>query len=181
VNITDHKTNKFKNKSTIIMARKTFFSFHYENDVWRVNQVRNTWVTKENSEAAGFVDAAAFEKVEKEGDAAIKRWIDNQLVGTSVTVVLIGSDTCNREYVKYELQKSYARGNGMLGIYIHNCKDINSKTCTKGSNTFGEIGKDSSGNTVYFSTNYPCYDWVDDDGYNNLGKWIEAAAKKAGK
>ncbi len=163
------------------MARRAFFSFHYENDVWRANIVRNSWVTKEDREAAGFVDAADFEEVKKGGDAAIKKWIDNQLLSTSVTVVLIGSDTSNRPYVQYELQKSYARGNGMLGIYIHNLKDKNGNTSSKGDNMFGEIGKDSSGNPVYFSSSYTCYDWVDDDGYNNLGKWIEEAAKKAGK
>jgi len=163
------------------MARKSFFSFHYKNDVWRAMQVRNSWVTKDDKEAAGFIDEADFEKIEKEGDAAIKNWIDKQLIGTSVTVVLIGSDTSNRAYVKYELQKSYAKGNGILGIYIHQKKDINGNTSTKGSNQFGEIGKDLNGTAVYFSVDYPCYDWVDDDGYNNMGNWIEAAAKKAGK
>jgi hypothetical protein len=163
------------------MARKAFFSFYYKKDVVRANQVRNSWVTKDNTEAAGFVDAAAFEEVEKGGDAAIKKWINNQLSGTSVTVVLIGSETNQREYVKYELQKSYEKGNGLLGIYIHKCKDLADKTDTKGSNSFGEIGKDANGNSVYFSSSYPCYDWVDDDGYNNMGEWIEAAAKKAGR
>lgn len=162
------------------MARKVFFSFHYENDVWRANQVRNSWVTKPDREAAGFVDSAAFEEVKKGGDAAIKRWIDAQLSGTSVTVVLIGSDTSSRDYVKYELQKSYEKGNGMLGIYIHQLKNSSGLTSTKGDIYFGELGKDSNGHSVYFSS-YPCYDWVDNDGYNNLGSWIESAAKKAGR
>ena len=163
------------------MARKTFFSFHYKNDVVRANHVRNSNVTKEDIDAVGFVDSVDFEKVEKQGETAIKKWIDDQLSGTSVTVVLIGSQTSNRDYVKYELQRSYAKGNGMLGIYIHQCKDFSGKTDTKGDNTFGEIGKDANGNAVYFSVAYPCYDWVDNDGYSNLGKWIEAAAKKAGR
>lgn len=163
------------------MARRAFFSFHYKNDVWRANQVRNSWVTKGNIEAAGFVDAADFEKVEKEGDEAIKRWINKQLEGTSVTVVLIGSDTSNRPYVKYELEKSYEKGNGMLGIYIHQLKDMDGKTSVKGSNQFGDIGKDANGKSIYFSVDYPCYDWIDDNGYDNLGHWIETAAKKAGR
>jgi hypothetical protein len=163
------------------MARRTFFSFHYENDVWRANIVRNSWVTKQDREAAGFVDAADFEEVKKGGDAAIKRWIDNQLIGTSVTVVLIGADTSNRPYVRYEIQKSYERGNGLLGIYIHQVKDRNGYTSASGNNVFGEIGKNSFGNPVYFGVDYPCYDWVNNDGYSNLGKWIEDAAKKAGK
>ena len=163
------------------MARKAFFSFHYDNDVVRANQVRHSWVTKANQEAAGFIDKADFEQVEKQGDSAIKRWIDTQLLGTSVTVVLIGSQTNTREYVKYELERSYARGNGLLGIYIHQCKNFSGKTDLQGSNMFGEIGKDPNGQPVYFSLNYKFYDWVDDDGYANLGSWIEAAARAAGR
>jgi hypothetical protein len=158
------------------MARRAFFSFHYKNDVWRANQVRNSWVTQ-GKEAVGFVDSADFEKIEKEGDAAIKKWIDGQLNGTSVTVVLIGSDTSNRPYVKYELQKSYERGNGILGAHIHKLKDKDGKTSSKGSTTFGELGKDKNGNIVYFFQIAKEYDYVDDDGYKNLGDWIEDAAK----
>jgi hypothetical protein len=165
------------------MARKVFFSFHYKNDVWRANVVRNSWVTKDDKEAAGFIDAADFEKVEKGGDAAIKRWIREQLVGTSVTVVLIGSETSNRDYVIYELEKSWERGNGILGIYIyiHKIKDKNGKTSTKGNNSFGSIFESSDDDKQYFFQRFKTYDWVDDDGYENMGKWIEAAAKKAGK
>lgn len=162
------------------MARRVFFSFHYANDVVRANQVRNSWVTKDDREAAGFVDAADFEEVKNKGEAAIKKWIREQLSGTSVTAVLIGADTSNRDYVKFELQESYAKGNGMFGIYVHQCKNLAGQTSAKGSNHFGEIGKDSSGNAVYFST-YPCYDWVDDTGYSNLGTWVEAAAKRVGR
>jgi MTH538 TIR-like domain (DUF1863) len=163
------------------MARRVFFSFHYENDVWRANVVRNSWVTKPNTEAAGFIDAADFEEVKKGGDSAIKRWIDNQLIGSSVTVVLIGAETSNREYVKYELEKSFARGNGIVPIYVHKVKDRNGHQASKGSNTFGEIGKDKNGSPVYLSSHYKTYDWIDDDGYNNLGKWVEEAAKNAGR
>jgi hypothetical protein len=69
----------------------------------------------------------------------------------------------------------------MIGIYIHNVKDSEGKTSVKGSNQFGEIGKDQNGKSVYFSIDYPSYDWVADNGYANLGKWIEEAAKKAGR
>lgn len=163
------------------MARRTFFSFHYENDVWRANIVRNSWVTKPDREAAGFVDAAAFEEVKKGGDAAIKKWIDGQLSDTSVTVVLIGYDTSNREYVKYELEQSWKRGNGILGIYIHKVKDKNGNTSTAGSNSFGPIFTSADDDKKYFFERFITYDWVDNDGYNNLGGWIEEAAKKAGK
>lgn len=47
------------------MARKVFFSFHYERDVWRAAQVRNSWVTKPDRETAGFWDSASWEEVKK--------------------------------------------------------------------------------------------------------------------
>lgn len=163
------------------MARNTFFSFHYRNDVWRANVVRNSWLTKPDRTAAGFTDYADFEKIKKQGDAAIKRWIDDQLKGTSVTVVLIGRETSSRPYVKYEIEQSYSRGNGILGIYIHGIKDQSGNTSLKGDNYFGVIGKDSQGNDVYFSSEYTTYDWVNDNGMNNLGSWIETAAQAVGR
>jgi len=48
------------------MARRVFFSFEYEQDVWRANVVRNSWVTQ-GKEAAGFIDAAAFENLKNQG------------------------------------------------------------------------------------------------------------------
>jgi hypothetical protein len=162
------------------MARRAFFSFHYERDSWRAGQVRNSWVTKDR-ESAGFWDAAAWEEVKKKTDAEIEKWIGEQLVGTSVTVVLIGAETSTRQYVGYEIQQSHNRGNGMLGIYIHDMKDANSKTDTKGANPLSNWHVERDGKKVLLSDIYPTYDWADDDGYENLGAWIEAAAKKAGK
>jgi len=162
------------------MARRAFFSFHYERDSWRAGQVRNSWVTKDR-ESAGFWDAAAWEEVKKKTDAEIEKWIGEQLVGTSVTVVLIGAETSTRQYVGYEIQQSHNRGNGMLGIYIHDMKDPNSKTDSKGANPLSNWHVERDSKKVLLSEIYPTYDWADDDGYENLGTWIEAAAKKAGK
>ena len=41
------------------MARKTFFSFHYERDAWRASQVRNCNVIADEDEY-GVIDAAEF-------------------------------------------------------------------------------------------------------------------------
>jgi MTH538 TIR-like domain (DUF1863) len=162
------------------MARRAFFSFHYERDCWRAGQVRNSWVTKDR-ESAGFWDAAAWEEVKKKSDAEIEKWIGEQLVGTSVTVVLVGAETSTRQYVGYEIKQSNDRGNGILGIYVHDMKDVNSKTDTKGTNPLTQWQVERDGKKVLLSDLYPTYDWVNDDGYNKMGDWIEAAAKKAGK
>lgn len=127
--------------------------------------------------SAGFIDSAEFEKIKKKGDAEVKKWIDSQLKGTSVTVILIGNETCDRKYVKYEVKSSYEKGNKIIGVHIHKLKDLYGKTSTKGSTTFGELGKGSDGNIIYFHNVAKEYDYVDNDGYNNLGKWIENAIK----
>lgn len=151
------------------MARKVFFSFHFERDVWRAGQVRNSWVTKADREDAGFWDSASWEEVKKKGDEAIKRWIRNEMNGTSVTVVLIGLETYDREYVQYEIQQSWDRGNGLIGIYIDKIRDQNSAIDFRGSDPFEKMG----------FTGIRTYDWVNDKGYENLGKWVEEAYQRA--
>jgi len=146
------------------MARKVFFSFKYE-DVSRAMVVRNSWVTK-GKEAAGFIDKAEFEKVKKKGDQSVKNWIDKQLEGTSVTVVLVGEKTCSSRWVKYEIKQSIERGNGLLGIDISKIKDLSGNT----SERCGEIPK-----------GYDFYLWIKNKGYKNMGDWIEKAAKEAAK
>ena len=147
------------------MARRVFFSFKYNLDVSRAMVVRNSWVTQ-GKEAAGFIDAAAFEAIKRQGDQAIKRWIDNQLHGTSVTVVLVGLRTCSSRWVDYEIKRSESTGNGLLGIDISKIKNLEGETTER----CDEIPK-----------GYPFYLWNKDDGYNNIGDWIEKAAKAAGR
>jgi len=146
------------------MARRVFFSFKYKQDVSRAMVVRNSWVTQ-GKEAAGFIDAASFEKLKKQGnDTAIKNWIDRQLKGTSVTVVLVGEKTCSSRWVKYEIKKSVEIGNGLLGIDVSKIEDLQ-------GNTSERCGK--------IPTGYSFYLWNKDDGYNKMGDWIEKAAQVA--
>lgn len=81
------------------MAKRVFFSFHYQDVIdFRANTVRNHWLTKADREAAGFFDASIWETAKKTGDAALKRLINGALKNTSVTCVLIGSQTFNRRW-----------------------------------------------------------------------------------
>lgn len=162
------------------MTRRVYFAFHYQRDIWRVNVVRNSWVTQDR-EAAGFYDASLWEEVKKKGEEAIIRMIDEGLKNTSVTAVLIGKETADRKWVKYEIKKSHTDKKGLLGIYIHGIEDQNGDTDQKGSNTFGEIGTDINGNSIYFWQLYPTYDWTTDNGYKYFGDWVEKAAKAAGR
>src|SRR5215470_8202461 len=97
------------------MARRVFFSFHYDRDVYRANQVRMANVVQ-GPAVAGFFDHSEYEEAKKYGDAAIRRMILKHLDNTSVTVVLIGTLTATRPWVRFEIDESIKRKNGLLGI-----------------------------------------------------------------
>ena len=161
------------------MTIRAFFSFHYERDLWRVSEIKSHWVTKHDRESAGYMDENAWKSLTLQGDGEIKKWIRNQLHGTSVTVVMIGTETHSIDYVNYEISLSQERKNGLLGVYIHNIQDIYNKKDSKGKNPFDDFRDTNSG--LLFSQIYPSYDWIEDDGYENFGGWVETAAALAGK
>jgi antiphage defense system Thoeris ThsB-like protein len=162
------------------MARQVFFSFHHQRDIWRANQVRNSWVTKDRG-ASGFWDAAEWEEVKKKDTASIHKWIDKQMEGTSVTAVLIGTETSTRDHVGYEITQSHKLGKGIVGIRIHSLKNKDGNTDYMGNNPLDLWKITENGFDKLFSSIYKTYDYVGDSGYNNLGSWVEAAAKAAGR
>ena len=163
------------------MARRVFFSFHYDNDINRSMVVRNSWVTQ-GKEAAGFIDKAEFEHVKRQGTSAVHRWIDKQLEGTSVTVVLIGSDTLNRPFVQYEICKSLQRGNAVIGVHINRITDMVTKKTSLRGNVHTVIGHYDDKTPAYFDNVCDAiYDYSSQNVYSNLGQWIELAAQKHGK
>ena len=164
------------------MARKVFFSFHYKRDSVRAAQVRNSNVVASRSiSTSSFIDWAEWESIKRRGNRAVENWIVDQLHGTSVTVVLIGAETSKRDWIKYEIDESLNRGNGLLAIYIHKCRDFTGNTDFRGVNPFDTLTINRYGVTQKLSAIYNTYDWIDDDGRTNLGSWIEAAARQAGR
>ena len=129
------------------MAKQVFFSFHYQDVIdFRANVVRQHKLTKDDS--AGYFDASIWEEAKKTGSSALKRLINDALRSTSVTCVLIGSETYNRRWVKYEIFRSIYKCNNLLGIHINNISDKYGRTKLKGYNPFDylavEISEDGS-------------------------------------
>lgn len=162
------------------MARYIFPSFHYQRDIWRASQVRNSWVTQDR-QAAGFWDSVEWEKVKRGGSAAIEAWIDEQLRGTSVTVVMIGAETASRHFVIHEIKRSCVLKKGLVGIRIHNLRNQLGITDIAGPNPFDNLWYDRPRGRVYLSQIYKTYDYVSDNGYENLNSWIEEAADAANR
>lgn len=156
--------------------RRVFFSYHYKNDICRVDQVRASWLARRDQPCPIFQDGSLAEKVATRDEHRLKAMIDHALTATSVTVVLIGTETAYRKYVLYEIEKSILLGHGLLGVYIHQLRDATGRTALRGPNPLDKLN--CPGTTWALSQQFETYDWVDDDGPANLGHWIEAAARK---
>jgi hypothetical protein len=148
--------------------RQIFYSFHYANDVFRVQQIRNMGVLDGNPPAS----ANDWEEVKRGGDSAIKRWIDDNMYYRSCVIVLVGSETANRKWVKYEIEKAWNEEKGLLGIYIHNLKCPICGTAFQGANPFEQVpATKGKGIKCYNPNNLDAYN----DIRNNIEQWIENA------
>jgi hypothetical protein len=137
----------------LAMARRVYFAFDYQ-DVFAVNQIRRAGQFVDRA-VAGFSDASQWEKLKQKDDAVIRKAIDDALVGTTVTVACVGERTANRRWVKYELNASRKRGNGLLGVYLPG---------ESGHTKPAELG------------DAPLHDWNS----ARFAAWVEAAATRAG-
>lgn len=146
--------------------RITFFSFHYQRDIFRVNQIRSI-PNVMSCAAAGFQDASLWEDAKRKSDAAIKRLIDTALEGTSVTVVCIGNKTAGRRYITYEIEESLARGNGLVGMQIHHLTDHR-----------GNVDPPGQTPAKIKSAGFKVYKYVN---VSHLARAIEEAARLAGR
>ncbi|PYS96554.1 MAG: TIR-like domain-containing protein [Acidobacteria bacterium] len=147
------------------MARRIFFSFDHDGDLWRASQVRNSDGVA-GREVAGFFDPGEHEEAKKQGREGMERLIQRHLKNTSVTVVLIGAETANRPWVKYEIEQSIAQKNGLLGIYIGHMRGEDGRTPTQGLKPMVPPGVE-----------FPAYSW--DRDLERLTKEIEAAGKRS--
>lgn len=158
------------------MARRVFYSFRYRNDSWRVQQVKQMGVV----EGQPLLSSNQWEKVKGGGDTQIKGWIDDQMSGKSCLIVLIGTTTAGRKWVKYEIKKAWEDGRGVVGVYIHNLQDEDGNQSSKGRNPFEDftVGKKrlSSVAKAYdppYLSSTNVYFHIKD----NLSEWVEKAIK----
>jgi MTH538 TIR-like domain (DUF1863) len=121
------------------MARKTFFSFHYQPDVQRSFVVKNSQVVKDRDDA-GFMDSSAFERAKNENPDSLKRFLAKEMEGSSVVCVLAGAETALRRWVRFEILQALFDGRGLMGIRIHTIGGFNKQPCAAGPNPFDLLG-----------------------------------------
>jgi hypothetical protein len=158
------------------MAREqVFYSLHFDNDVFRVQQVRQMGVIDGNKP----VSENDWEQLRRTGDSAVKRWIDDNMKYTRCVIVLIGSETSTRPWVNHEISKAWEDGRGLLGVYIHNFRCPRYGICGKGLNPFDNFTVGGQ----RMSALVDCYDPVSYDAYGdvarNLPLWVAGAIARS--
>lgn len=152
--------------------RQVFYSFHFNNDVYRVQQIRNIGVLEGNTP----VSANEWEEVKKKGDSEIEKWIDENMKYRSCVIVLIGEQTANRKWVNYEILKAWKEKKVLMGIYIHNINCMKNGKSKKGFNPFDFF---SFPDGSKLSMHVKCFDPKSSDAYNdiatNIDSWIDQA------
>lgn len=148
------------------MARKVFYSFHFDNDNWRAAQVRNIGVVEGDKP----VNGNRWEDVKSKSDVIIKDWIDDNLRDKSCLVVLIGEKTSERKWVRYEIDRAWELGKAVCGIFIDRLKDSNGNQCAKGKNPLPSY-------MPIFETVYLSSEYAYDDIKNNIEDLVEQAIK----
>lgn len=161
------------------MAKKrVFVSFDFDNDVMRVQQIRYIGAIEDNQP----VSVNEWEEVKRKGDAAIEKWIDDNMEYRQCVVVLIGSETANRKWVKYEIQKAWNDGKGLVGVYIHNVKCPRNGTCQQGANPFDQFTLNNG--AMRLSARVKCYNpnplYAYNDIASNLEGWVDEAIRLRG-
>lgn len=159
--------------------RRIFYSFHFDNDVFRVQQIRQMGVLEGDEP----VTANKWEEVKKGGEAAIQRWIDENMSGKSCIVVLIGQDTASSPWVRYEIKKAWEECKGIVSIHIHNLKcPVRAKAypytegkCPMGTNPLSTFTVNGKSMDQIVRTYNPSSGDAYGDIKTNLEKWIEEA------
>ncbi|MET8031771.1 TIR domain-containing protein [Streptomyces sp. NPDC005345] len=150
------------------MAKTVFYSFHYEQDVHRVQLVRNINAL----EGQSLLNSQEWEQVRRRGDQAIQNWIHDQMAYKKAVIVLIGKHTASRPWVIYEIEKAWADKKPLLGVRIHGLSSLGSVD-SAGPDPFAKA--ESVGSVPIFDPT--AWDWsgkIDSkDTYNKLRDNLE--------
>lgn len=156
------------------MGRHVFYSLHYEADRSRCELIRNLSGLTPNLEAK----PSEWATIQRTGEFAFKRWLEQQLRGRSCTIVLIGAQTAQRPAIQYEIKRSWELRLGLVGVHVHALKDAKAAQSPKGESPFAlpasGLGAHASLVGVYDppeSDSKLAYRYIAD----NLARWVDLA------
>ena len=163
----------------MVMYRKIFPSYDWDQDVCFVNQIVN-YPKIVGANAAGFIKNVPNEEI-KSSDRAIARWINENMSSCSCYVLFVGEKTYQSKWVLYEMDLAREKGLGRLIIYLDRMTDPLGRVCKLGIDPYSyheRYCKDYSPSAYEIKA----YHWKDfKDPYKELPSWIEDACRRANK
>lgn len=132
------------------MAKSVFYSFHYDNDWWRVNTIKSMGVI----EGQPVLDSQDWESVKRQGEDAIWAWIKRQMAGKDAVVVLVGSGTASRPWVRREIAYAWDNHIPLCGVRIHGLKNQNGQTDYSGTDPFSQVSLKGGGTVADYVQPY---------------------------
>jgi hypothetical protein len=160
------------------MAKSVFFSFHYGVDAWRVQQVTNMGAV----EGQPILNSQQWEEVKRSGDRAIEDWIDREMKYKSAVVVLVGAETADRPWVRYEIAKAWNEKRPLVGVRIHGLADGLGRSSRSGADPFAKVGLSGGGSVADYVSLVDPAGQTSNAVYNtirsNIASWAEGAYKR---
>lgn len=108
------KAKEKLSQATADTSRHVFISFAYE-DVDEVNLLRGQ--AKNNNTDLQFDDFSVKEAFNSKNSDYIKRQIREKIDRCSVTVVYLSGNSAKSDWVNWEIEESFKRGKGVIGVY----------------------------------------------------------------
>ena len=123
-----------------------------------------------------------WEAVRYKTDAAIEKWIHEQMLYTKAVIVLVGATTASSRWVRHEIVKAWNDKRPLLGVRIHGLSDKDGYTAAAGANPFGAISLTSGGTLADYVTLVTPSGGDSKAAYsdikNNLESWVSNRAYK---
>ena len=132
--------------------RKAYFAFRFE-DIMRVNNVRKAWCIDhpDSPTMRSFRDRSIWGKSKAQEPDSLKALMRDAVVHRSAVCVLVGTNTWQGRWVKYEIARAVADSRGLLAIHINGLNHHQRQTSdTRGYNPLKCMGVYHSPNGRYY-------------------------------
>jgi len=102
-------------RSLLLPRRKAFISYHHEIDQGWADSLGETYGDRYEL----FYDSSLDDEVDSDDPKYVDRVIrEDWVIGTSITIVLCGSQTYKRRYIDWEIRSTLFHEHALLGIRL---------------------------------------------------------------
>ncbi|GAB3808377.1 hypothetical protein GCM10028798_34130 [Humibacter antri] len=161
------------------MAKSVFYSFHYDRDAWRVQQIINMGAL----DGQPLLNPQKWEEVQRKGTTGIQNWIDEQMSYKRAVVVLVGAQTASRPWVQYEIKKAWNAKKPILGVRINGLADNSGKTDSAGANPFEKVTLQGGGTVAGYVPLFTPFGTTSQQVHAsikaNLTAWVDKAYQRS--